>query len=88
VAVYNNGSGTTTLTFTSIVAPGQSTPRLDELGPDALTLNGGTITGAAGHKAGLSLDFFGNKVFVRNNTVVVGFCWAFFQGFPSPMNTA
>jgi hypothetical protein len=42
-ATYAGGSGTSTLTFTYLVAAGQNANPLDELSTSALTLNGGTI---------------------------------------------
>ncbi len=42
-ASYSTGTGTSTLSFTYIVAAGQNTPKLDFTSTGALTLNGGTI---------------------------------------------
>ena len=56
VAKYTSGSGTSTLTFTYIVAAGQSTPDLDYASTTALKLNGGKIVDdASGIAATLTL---------------------------------
>jgi hypothetical protein len=47
-AVYVSGSGTNTLTFNYTVTPGDNTSDLDYAGFNALSLNGGTISGAIG----------------------------------------
>lgn len=47
-AVYVSGSGTAVLTFQYTVAAGDSSADLDYVSANALTLNGGTITGAIG----------------------------------------
>jgi hypothetical protein len=47
-AAYTSGSGTSTLTFTYTVGAGQTSADLDYSSTGALTLNGGTITVAAG----------------------------------------
>ncbi len=47
-AHYASGSGTATLTFNYTVQSGDASPDLNYLGTDALSLNGGTITGAVG----------------------------------------
>ena len=55
-ASYSSGSGTNALTFTYIVAPGQSSPDLDYASTTALNLNGGTIQDAGtGQNAILTL---------------------------------
>jgi hypothetical protein len=46
-AHYSSGSGTRTLTFTYVVASGESSNLLDYSSVNALTLNGGAITGSA-----------------------------------------
>ena len=48
-AVYAGGSGTNTLTFNYTIQPGDNTNDLDYAGYNALSLNGGTITGASGN---------------------------------------
>jgi len=48
-ASYSSGSGTNTLTFTYTVAAGQNSADLDYTSTSALSLNGGTITGASGN---------------------------------------
>jgi len=50
-ATYSGGSGTSALTFSYTVAPGQNTPDLAILG---LNLNGGTIRDAAGNVTDLA----------------------------------
>lgn len=50
-AIYTAGSGTDTLTFTYVVAPGENT---SDLAVNRLALNGGTIEDDAGNKAVLS----------------------------------
>ena len=50
-ATYTSGSGSTTLTFTYVVAAGQNTA---DLAVNALALNGGTIKDAAGNNAVLT----------------------------------
>ena len=54
-AHYSSGSGSDTLTFDYIVQAGDTSLDLDYTGPNALTLNGGTITGGAGNNATLTL---------------------------------
>ena len=54
-AVYSSGSGTATLTFLYTIASGQSSTDLDASTTSALTLNGGTITGAGTTAASLTL---------------------------------
>jgi hypothetical protein len=49
VASYLSGSGTSTLTFRYTVAAGDSSSDLDYVSTSALTLNGGSIVGAAGN---------------------------------------
>jgi len=46
-AVFTSGSGTNTLTFTYLVAPGEDSPHLDYVSTTALSLNGGTIVDSA-----------------------------------------
>jgi hypothetical protein len=48
-AVYTGGSGTNTLTFNYTIQSGDNTNDLDYAGYNALSLNGGTITGASGN---------------------------------------
>ncbi len=55
VVNYASGSGTSTLTFTYTVQPGDSSADLDYVGTSALTLNGGSIRDAAGNNATLTL---------------------------------
>ncbi|WKZ54121.1 MAG: lamin tail domain-containing protein [Anaerolineales bacterium] len=47
-ATYTSGSGTNTLTFTYTVQAGDNTNDLDYVSSTALSLNGGSITGAIG----------------------------------------
>jgi hypothetical protein len=47
-AIYVSGSGTDTLTFRYTVTPGDSSAWLDYVSANALTLNGGSISGAVG----------------------------------------
>lgn len=54
-ANYASGSGSSTLTFTYTVQPGDNSADLDYTGIGALSLNGGTIRGASGNDANLSL---------------------------------
>jgi hypothetical protein len=56
---YTSGTGTNALTFTYTVASGQTTPALDVVGPNALSLNGGTITDTVGNPANLTLPAVG-----------------------------
>ncbi|MFN5219338.1 MAG: FG-GAP-like repeat-containing protein, partial [Cyanobacteriota bacterium] len=53
-AVYDGGSGGTTLSFRYIVQAGDYSIDLDQLSADALSLNGGTIRDAAGNDAVLT----------------------------------
>ncbi|HEY1218296.1 MAG: CSLREA domain-containing protein [Bryobacteraceae bacterium] len=55
IANYTSGSGTTTLTFTYVVAAGQNSAHLDASSSSALTLNGGTITDLSATSAVLTL---------------------------------
>ncbi len=54
-ATYVSGSGTSTLSFSYTVQPGDTSADLDQTSSYALALNGGTIGDAAGNKAILSL---------------------------------
>ncbi len=56
---YTSGSGTSTLTFTYIVAPGNSSADLNYSSTTALTLNGGTIRDVATNNATLTLAALG-----------------------------
>ncbi|MCY2932118.1 MAG: C39 family peptidase [Planctomycetota bacterium] len=58
-AFYTGGNGTSTLTFTYTVAPGQNTPNLDYISTAALTLNGGSIKDGNGDVADLTLPNVG-----------------------------
>lgn len=62
-AIYTSGSGSATLTFQYTVVAGDSSLDLDYASANALTLNGGTITGAIGD-AVLILPKPGNPAFV------------------------
>ena len=59
-AVYVGGSGTDTLTFNYVVAAGDAAFPLDYISTSALILNGGTIEGAAGDAANLTLPAAGS----------------------------
>ena len=48
-AQYVSGSGTSTLWFSFIVQPGDSSPALDYTGTNAILLNGGTILDSSGN---------------------------------------
>lgn len=54
-AVYTSGSGTSTLTFTYTVQPGDATADLDYVSSSSLVLNGGTIKNIATRDATLTL---------------------------------
>ncbi|NBR07493.1 MAG: hypothetical protein EBT92_17255, partial [Planctomycetes bacterium] len=54
-AVYTSGSGTSTLTFTYTVQPGDTTPDLDYVSSISLGLNGGTIQNNTAINATLAL---------------------------------
>jgi len=54
-ANFSGGSGTSTLTFTYVVAAGQNGSRLDYTSTTALTLNGGSIADIANNAANLTL---------------------------------
>ena len=54
-ATYSSGSGTNTLSFQYTVQAGDNATDLDQLSATALTLNGGSITDAAGNDAILTL---------------------------------
>ncbi len=67
---FASGSGTTALTFVYTVAPGQNTTDLDYSSTAALTLNGGTISDAAGNAAVLTLPAIGtDDLAVKNITI-------------------
>ncbi len=55
VVNYASGTGTSTLTFTYVVALGHSALELDYVSTMALALNGGTIVDGAGNPASLTL---------------------------------
>ncbi|RCK78915.1 MAG: hypothetical protein OZSIB_0466 [Candidatus Ozemobacter sibiricus] len=71
-AVYASGGGTTVLVFNYTVQAGDSSSDLDYTGPTALTLNGGTIKGAAGEDALLTLPAIGSveSLGVQKNLVI------------------
>ncbi|MCP9833044.1 MULTISPECIES: FG-GAP-like repeat-containing protein [unclassified Cyanobium] len=73
-AVYTSGSGTSSLTFTYTVQPGDSSADLDVLSSSALSLNGGTIKDAAGNSAVLTLAAPGEAASLgaRKNLVIDG----------------
>ena len=73
-AVYSAGGGTSTLTFLYLIGSGQSSPDLDASSTSALTLNGGTITGAAATAATLTLPTPGaaGSLGANKNIVVDG----------------
>jgi hypothetical protein len=70
VASYTSGSGGSTLTFTYLVAAGQSTADLDYLSTSALGLNGGSITDTATNNAVLTLPATGTDGLATKNIVI------------------
>ncbi|MGD0896970.1 MAG: peptidylprolyl isomerase, partial [Thermoguttaceae bacterium] len=72
VAVYTEGSGTDTLTFTYTVAAGQSAAVLDYASPTALGLNGGSIQDSAGNPAVRTLPAIGTDDLAAQAIVVDG----------------
>ncbi len=70
-ANFSSGSGTSTLTFTYVVAAGQNSSRLDYTTTTALTLNGGTIADSANNAAVLTLASPGAAGSLGANTNIV-----------------
>lgn len=70
-ATYTSGSGTSTLTFSYTVAPGQNSGHLDAASTNALTLNGGTITDSSGTGAILTLPAPGAAGSLGANSTIV-----------------
>lgn len=70
-ATYASGSGTSTLTFNYTVAEGQSATDLDYTGTTALSLNGGSISDAAGNNATLTLASPGSPTSLGANSALV-----------------
>lgn len=69
---YSSGNGSTTLTFTYSVAPGNASPDLDYVTSGQFALNGGTIKDAAGNNAVLTLPAPGapNSLGANKNIVI------------------
>ncbi len=70
-ANFSSGSGTSTLTFTYLVAAGQNSSHLDYTSTTALTLNGGTIDGPGSNPAVLTLASPGAAGSLGANTNIV-----------------
>jgi large repetitive protein len=70
-ANFSSGSGTSTLTFTYVVAAGQNSSRLDYTSTTALTLNGGTIEGPGNNAAVLTLASPGTAGSLGANSNIV-----------------
>jgi autotransporter-associated beta strand protein len=70
VANYSSGSGTPTLTFTYVVASGQSSSDLDYASTSALTLNSGSIQDAGNEAAGLTLPATGTDGLATTGIVI------------------
>ncbi|HRE83572.1 MAG TPA: immunoglobulin domain-containing protein, partial [Opitutaceae bacterium] len=68
---YTSGSGTSTLTFTYTVQPGDTTADLDYQSTTALALNGGSIRDAVGNDANLTLVAPGAANSLGNNKAIV-----------------
>jgi Ca2+-binding RTX toxin-like protein len=71
VATYAGGSGTSSLSFTYTVQPGDDTADLDITGASALALNGATIRDAAGNDAILTLAAAGAPGSLAANAALV-----------------
>ncbi|MGO9113784.1 MAG: LamG-like jellyroll fold domain-containing protein [Thermoguttaceae bacterium] len=72
VANYTGGSGTSTLSFSYVVAAGQNTSDLDYASIDALSPCGGSIQDAAGNEALLTLPPLGTDGLATQNIVIDG----------------
>ncbi len=70
VAKYSGGSGTSTLTFTYVVAAKQNTADLDYASTAALMLDGGSIKDLAGIAASLTLPPTGTDGLATQNIVI------------------
>ncbi|MBA3709515.1 MAG: hypothetical protein H0W83_11935, partial [Planctomycetes bacterium] len=70
-ATYQSGSGTTDLTFSLVVAVGQSDGDLDYASTTALATGGGTITDPAGNTAVLTLPAPGAAGSLAANAAIV-----------------
>jgi hypothetical protein len=71
VATYSGGSGTTTLSFTYVVQPGDDTTALNYASTTALQLNGGQIRDLAGNDAVLTLPGPNANPPLNGTTIVV-----------------
>ncbi|HSB57646.1 MAG TPA: hypothetical protein VLD38_07550 [Nitrosopumilaceae archaeon] len=70
-ANYVSGSGTSTLTFNYVIQAGDSTPDLDYVATNSLTLNGGTIKDSTLNNAILTLPAPGAVNSLGNNKNIV-----------------
>src|SRR5690606_33435682 len=73
-AVYDSGSGTTTLTFNYMVQDSDETADLDYTSTTALILNGGAIRNVSGQAAILTLPAVGGNLSIagQHNIVIDG----------------
>ncbi|HEY3840210.1 MAG TPA: Ig-like domain repeat protein, partial [Bryobacteraceae bacterium] len=70
-ASYASGSGTSTLTFSYVVANGQNSSHLDYTSTTALSLNGGTIKDSANNSATLTLPAPGGAGSLAGNKNII-----------------
>ena len=71
IATYSSGSGTSSLSFTYTVQPGDTSPDLEYTNISALSLNGGNITDPVGNKAVLKLPALGDENSLAGNKDIV-----------------
>ncbi|MGB5910715.1 MAG: NosD domain-containing protein [Promethearchaeia archaeon] len=71
VVDYSSGSGTDTLTFTYMVASGQTSSDLDYVATDSLSLNGGTIRDIVNNDAVLTLPTPGAAGSLSDNKDII-----------------
>jgi hypothetical protein len=72
VVDYTGGTGTTTLTFTYTVQPGDTSPDLDYVATNSLSLNvTGTITDAATNNADLTLPAVGGPNSIAGQKAII-----------------
>ena len=68
---YVSGSGTTTLSFTYVVAAGDSSIDLDYVSTTSLALNSGTIKDAVGNNADLTLPTVGGASSIAGQKAIL-----------------
>jgi hypothetical protein len=68
---YQSGSGSSTLTYSCVVQPGDQSTKLEYSSTSALTLNGGSIVDGAGNAAQLTLATIGTTGSLSNSSNII-----------------